>query len=109
LFASSSIDLDLRIITILSIVVFSANCLRAYALAKNASGLTVTLLFHRESLVPQWQSSGKCIEVVTNGLSDKQFGFNTKVMFPKHQHEGDQDSPMIEHLIVATIRPQHLN
>ena len=74
----------------------------AHALAKNAPGLTVTLLFHRESLVPQWQSSGKCIEVVTNGLSDKQFGFNTEVVSPKHQHERDQDSPMIDHLIVAT-------
>lgn len=55
----------------------------------------VTLLFHRPELAAQWNKAGRCIDVMTKGVSDPRYGFQTEETF------GDE-SGFIRHLIVAT-------
>ncbi|KAK4135802.1 2-dehydropantoate 2-reductase [Trichocladium antarcticum] len=56
----------------------------------------VTLLFHRPSLAPQWQSAGCEIRCVTDGVVDKRSGFRVEVA------NGQGPHAPIKYLIVAT-------
>ncbi|KAF2261149.1 2-dehydropantoate 2-reductase-like protein [Lojkania enalia] len=66
----------------------------AHSLRKCHPELPITLLFHRQSLVDDWDKAGRCIEVVRDGKSDRQSGFNYEYV---QQGRGE-----IRNLICAT-------
>lgn len=68
--------------------------LLAHSLRKHYPDLPITLLFHRPSLAEEWDRAGKTIEIVRNGVSDRQKGFLHEDVF------AGKDS--IHQLIVAT-------
>ncbi|KAF2654710.1 2-dehydropantoate 2-reductase [Lophiostoma macrostomum CBS 122681] len=67
----------------------------AHALRRNHPEIPITLLFHRPSLVDDWNNAGRGIEIVRNNVSDNQHGFNYQIV---KDDEGDD----IENLLVAT-------
>ncbi|KAH9879855.1 hypothetical protein J1614_001879 [Plenodomus biglobosus] len=68
--------------------------LLAHSLRKQHPELPITLLFHRPSLLDEWNRAGKCIEIVRGGNSDRQNGFTHEDV----SHSGS----LIRQLIVAT-------
>ncbi|KAF2837552.1 2-dehydropantoate 2-reductase-like protein [Patellaria atrata CBS 101060] len=66
----------------------------AHAVRKSHPQTPITLLFHRPSLVEEWNKAGRCIEIVRNGVTDRQSGFDYELV-----SEGSDD---IENLIVTT-------
>ncbi|EUC27239.1 hypothetical protein COCCADRAFT_41970 [Bipolaris zeicola 26-R-13] len=65
----------------------------AYALRKQHPGLPISLLFHRPSLIGDWDASGRTIECVTDAVSDKRTGFDVEIV---------SSTDPIDNLIVAT-------
>lgn len=68
--------------------------LLAHSLRKQHPEVPITLLFHRPSLLDEWNRAGKCIEIVRGGVSDRQSGFTHEDV----SHNGSR----IQQLIVAT-------
>ncbi|KAF2851164.1 2-dehydropantoate 2-reductase [Plenodomus tracheiphilus IPT5] len=68
--------------------------LLAHSLRKHHPKLPITLLFHRPSLLEEWNGAGRSIEIVRGGVSDTQSGFSHEDV----SHNGSQ----IQQLIVAT-------
>ncbi|KAH0545447.1 hypothetical protein FGG08_000448, partial [Glutinoglossum americanum] len=62
----------------------------------------ITLLFHRPELASIWKEKGETIELVTNGISKKQGGYEIEVLKtqPDGSHQGIKD--MIDCLITTT-------
>src|SRR5271168_4155586 len=52
----------------------------AHSLARVSNRSPVTLLFHRPSLVQDLKKAGEAIEIITNGTSNKQSGFDYEVI-----------------------------
>ncbi|KAI1133861.1 2-dehydropantoate 2-reductase [Hypoxylon sp. FL0543] len=71
----------------------------AYALKKSDPSSKVVLLLHRKSLASDWEVGGRCIELVTNGVSVKQGGLDVEVLSPQTPPES---GAFIKNLIVAT-------
>jgi 2-dehydropantoate 2-reductase len=73
----------------------------AHSLAIKPSPPPLTLLLHRASLAKEWDDAGKCIDIITNGSSNKKHGFSIEIL-------GDVLDPsvapggIIENVIVAT-------
>jgi 2-dehydropantoate 2-reductase len=70
----------------------------AHSLATYNPTTPITLLLHRHGLVAEWKKAGQCIEVVTNGVSDKRNGFGIDMVLGPW----GQEKSVIKHLIVAT-------
>jgi 2-dehydropantoate 2-reductase len=68
--------------------------LLAHSLRRHHPEIPITLLFHRPSLVEEWEKVGKCIEITRNGEIDRQTGFTYETV-PDGKSE-------IQNLIVAT-------
>jgi 2-dehydropantoate 2-reductase len=68
--------------------------LLAHSLRKCHPQTPITLLFQRQSLVDEWNEAGQRIEVLRNGESDQQGGFDYETLF--------EDQSLIKNLIVAT-------
>jgi 2-dehydropantoate 2-reductase len=66
----------------------------AHSLRKSHPERPITLLFHRPDLVEEWNKAGQCIEVVRDGVHDRQGGFGYETI-SKEQRE-------IKNLVVAT-------
>jgi 2-dehydropantoate 2-reductase len=67
----------------------------AHSLRKSHPNTPIKLLFHRDSLVDEWQAAGQAIEIVRDGKVDKQHGFDWERL---NQLGGET----IQNLIVAT-------
>jgi hypothetical protein len=70
----------------------------AHSLAKSNPNTPITLLFHRPSLATEWEKAGRCIEIVTNGIPDRQNGFSVEIIGGTEAKE----LRAIQNLIVAT-------
>jgi ketopantoate reductase len=70
----------------------------AYSLAKCNQGTPITLLFHRSSLIPEWDKAGRSIEITTKGVSDRQTGFEYELL----EDSSNREAGMIKNLVVAT-------
>ncbi|CAO2651324.1 Nn.00g096210.m01.CDS01 [Neocucurbitaria sp. VM-36] len=68
--------------------------LLAHSLRKSHPDIPITLLFHRPGLVDEWDKAGRSIEVVRDGVPDRQSGFLHEDV---SRSRGD-----IQNLIVAT-------
>lgn len=72
--------------------------LYAHALAKADSTTPITLLFHRPSLLGEWEEAGKSIWITTDGVPDRTATFDIELVSPdRPQAEGT-----IDNLILAT-------
>lgn len=71
----------------------------AHSLARISNRPPITLLFHRKSLVQDFKKAGETIEIITNGISNKQSGFDYEVIGAESPEE--RPSP-IHNLILAT-------
>jgi 2-dehydropantoate 2-reductase len=71
--------------------------LLAHALSKSPSPPPITLLFHRQSLLEEWEKAGRKIEITTNGVVSTSSNYEVEVV---EELEGHQD--IIENLIVTT-------
>jgi 2-dehydropantoate 2-reductase len=67
----------------------------AHSLRKYQPETPVTLLFHRAGLVQEWKDAGQQIDIVRNGQSDPQHGFNYEVI-------STEQNINIKNLVVAT-------
>ncbi|KAF2272765.1 uncharacterized protein EI97DRAFT_504014 [Westerdykella ornata] len=54
--------------------------LLAHSLRTNHPQLPITLLFHRESLVKEWDDAGREIEIVRGGVRSRRGGFGVEVL-----------------------------
>jgi 2-dehydropantoate 2-reductase len=79
----------------------------AHSLARISNCPPVTLLFHRPSLVQDFKKAGEAIEIITNGTSNKQSGFDYEVIGAEGAKE-QPDEP-IHNLILATKATQTLS
>lgn len=66
----------------------------AHSLRKSYPATPITLLFHRQTLVEEWNNAGQCIEIVRDGVPDRQRGFSYEYV--------SQERSKIRNLIVAT-------
>jgi 2-dehydropantoate 2-reductase len=66
----------------------------AHSLRKSHPDTPITLLFHRPSLIEEWNKAGQCIEVVRNGVPDRQSDFSYEVV--------SKEQSTIRNLVVAT-------
>lgn len=73
----------------------------AHALATKPDPTPTTLLLHRASLLDAWKDAGNTIEIVTDGLSNRDGTYDVEVISPLEHAAGLPDS-IIENLIVAT-------
>jgi 2-dehydropantoate 2-reductase len=71
--------------------------LLAHALSKSPSPPPITLLFHRQSLLEEWEKAGRKIGITTNGVVSTSSNYEVDVV---EELEGHQD--IIENLIVTT-------
>lgn len=78
----------------------------AHSLARISNRPSVTLLFHRQSLVQDFKKVGETIEIITNGTSNKQSGFDYEVIGADGPKE--QCAEPIHNLILATKATQTL-
>lgn len=69
--------------------------LLAHSLRRCHPEIPITLLFHRPSLVDEWNAAGRQIEIVRNGKFDRQNDFN-------YESASEDSGSKIENLIVAT-------
>jgi 2-dehydropantoate 2-reductase len=72
----------------------------AHSLRKTHPELPITLLFHRSTLLDEWNQAGRQIEIVTNGVSDKREGFKYEILGA--EGKGSERGEAIENLIVST-------
>lgn len=72
----------------------------AHSLAKKPSPPPVTLLLHRPGLAREWEEFGKCIEILRNGSSEKQYAFGTELLV--HDNGSVLTGGLIRNLIVGT-------
>lgn len=72
----------------------------AHSLAKKPSPPPMTLLLHRSALMRQWEEAGKCIEMMRNGSSDKQYAFGTELL--ARDDDSVLSGGLIRNLIVGT-------
>lgn len=76
----------------------------AHSLARKPCPPPVTLLLHREGLVREWEEAGGCIELITNGISNKQCLFDVELL---DDGKGIESSGgPIGNVIVATKAPR---
>ncbi|KAI8939377.1 hypothetical protein NX059_003160 [Plenodomus lindquistii] len=68
--------------------------LLAHSLRRQHPELPITLLFHRPSLVEEWKSAGRCIDIVRGGISNRQSDFTYEYV--------SGNGSRIQQLIVAT-------
>lgn len=73
----------------------------AHSLRKAHPDLPITLLFHRQSLVQEWDASSRGIEIATNGVSNRQEGFDFEVIGSDVTSK-ESGNDLISNLIVAT-------
>jgi 2-dehydropantoate 2-reductase len=78
----------------------------AHSLARISNRPPITLLFHRQSLVEDFKKAGETIEIITNGTSNKQSGFDYEVIGAESPKK--QPDPIIHNLILATKATQTL-
>ncbi|KAK2808964.1 hypothetical protein FQN50_004238 [Emmonsiellopsis sp. PD_5] len=70
----------------------------AHSIRKSHPKTPITLLFHRPTLAEEWATAGQCIEIVRDGVPDRQNGFN----YESVSADGQQQGSVIENLVVAT-------
>ena len=75
----------------------------AHSLAKKPSPPPVTLLLHRPCLASEWEECGKCIEIIRNGSSEKQYAFDTELL--AHDNTSALPGGLIRNMIVGTKAP----
>ncbi|KAH0562072.1 hypothetical protein GP486_003224 [Trichoglossum hirsutum] len=73
----------------------------AHSLARVSPAPPVALLLHRPELLSEWEKAGRCIDVVTDGSSDKQRSFTTE-MISNDKSDANATSSIIKNLIVTT-------
>ncbi|KAI9765937.1 MAG: hypothetical protein M1840_007078 [Geoglossum simile] len=66
----------------------------AHSLRKSHPETPITLLFHRPSLVEEWNKAGQFIEIVRNGEPDRQSGYSYELV--------SKEQSTIRNLVVAT-------
>jgi 2-dehydropantoate 2-reductase len=69
----------------------------AHSLSKSPRPPPITLLFHRQSLLEEWEKAGRKIEITTNGVVSTSSNYEVEVV---EELAGHQD--IIETLIVTT-------
>jgi 2-dehydropantoate 2-reductase len=79
----------------------------AHSLSRISNRPPVTLLFHRPSLAQDFKKAGEAIEIITNGTSNKQSGFDYEVIGAEGAKE-QPDEP-IYNLILANKATQTLS
>lgn len=72
----------------------------AHSLANKRLPPPMTLLLHRQGLVREWEESGKCIEIMRNGSSDKQYTFDTELI--AHDSGSVLSEGLIRNIIIGT-------
>lgn len=72
----------------------------AHSLAKKPSPPPITLFLHRQGLVREWEECGKCIEIIKNGSSDKQYAFDTELL--AQDNSCALSEGLIRNIIVST-------
>lgn len=68
----------------------------AHSLRKHHPNLSITLLFHRPTLIDEWKQAGESIEIIRNATCDRQTGFQYELV------NSSTTSTQIDNLIVAT-------
>lgn len=58
----------------------------------------ITLLLHRVGLTESWETGGRAIEIITDGVSSKSSGYGVEVIGINNREKGE----VIDNLIVAT-------
>ncbi|PGH12528.1 hypothetical protein AJ80_06689 [Polytolypa hystricis UAMH7299] len=71
----------------------------AHSLRKSHPKTPITLLFHRPALVEEWNKAGQCIELVRDGVSDRQSGFTYESV---SEGKSQLQDAVIRNLVVAT-------
>lgn len=79
----------------------------AHSIARLSNRPPITLLFHRPSLVQDFKQARETIEIITNGVSNKQSGFDYEVI--GDEAPGQQSKEVIHNLIVTTKATQTLS
>lgn len=76
----------------------------AYALKKQCVQQPVTLLFHREGLLAEWEKAGRAIQCTSGNVPDSRGGFEAELLPPPANPEatGSASGGSIRSLIVAT-------
>jgi 2-dehydropantoate 2-reductase len=69
----------------------------AHALANSPEPPPISLLFHREGLLSDWDNAGRTISITTNSVTASQGVYSTEVI-----GDSKYDTAVIENLIVAT-------
>ncbi len=70
----------------------------AHGLAVQEMPPYITLLLHRAGLAESWETGGRVIEIITDGISSKSSGYGIEVIADNHHGNGE----VIDNLIVAT-------
>ena len=70
----------------------------AHRLAESHGADMVNLLFHRHSLIQEWDEADRKIELVSNGIPNAQKGYGFQFLGPQNDH----DVSPINSLIIAT-------
>ncbi|RPB26855.1 2-dehydropantoate 2-reductase-like protein [Terfezia boudieri ATCC MYA-4762] len=70
----------------------------AHRLAESHGADMVNLLFHRHSLIREWDEADRKIELVSNGIPNAQKGYGFQLL----GHPNDHDINPINNLIIAT-------
>jgi 2-dehydropantoate 2-reductase len=78
----------------------------AHSIARLSNRPPITLLFHRPSLVDEFKQAGETIEIITNGTSNRQSGFDYEVISTEAPEQ--EPTQAIHNLIVATKATQTL-
>ncbi|RFU35055.1 hypothetical protein B7463_g1326, partial [Scytalidium lignicola] len=77
----------------------------AHALANQPNPPPITILFHRPSLLQEWESAGETIEIITDGASNTEGVYDVEVIQPMDKggiSASTSSGEHIEHLILAT-------
>ena len=72
----------------------------AHALATKPLPPPVTLLLHRKNLLDAWEEAGRAVEVITNGVANRDGAYGVEVIDPHTNLK--QEHNTIDNLIVAT-------
>ncbi len=73
----------------------------AHSLASKTCPPPITLVLHRKELAREWEESGMCIELIANGISNKQHLYDIEILVDDKNGIASPEIP-IANVIVAT-------
>lgn len=74
----------------------------AHSLGKLHDPPPITLLLHRANLACEWEESGRTVEVITHGRSERDGDFDVQVIKATEDESMLENKDIIENLILAT-------